>query len=251
MIGPPAGVSSSRGDSGEGPGLREDIAVKLLLVEDEPRVAEIVRRGLVEEGHQVDVCSSGRAALQQARDIDYDVIVLDWMLPDIDGLDILRQWRSGGLRTPVLMLTARGQVGERVAGLKVGADDYLVKPFDFAELLARLEALHRRSSGQIELRTAGDVKLDGRRRSLVRGDAEIALTPREYALCQEFFGHVGDVLSRSHLLGAVWGTNYDGDPNVLDVYVGYLRSKLARIAAAHTSIKAVRGVGFRLQVDGG
>jgi DNA-binding response OmpR family regulator len=224
--------------------------VKLLLVEDEPRVAEIVRRGLVEEGHQVDVCSGGRAALQQARDIDYDVIVLDWMLPDIDGLEVLRQWRGSGLRTPVLMLTARAQIGERVAGLKVGADDYLVKPFDFAELLARLEALHRRGSGQIELRTAGDVTLDGRRRALVCGEAEISLTPREYALCQEFFGHVGDVLSRSHLLAAVWGTNYEGDPNVLDVYIGYVRGKLTRIAARQAAIKAVRGVGFRLQVGG-
>ncbi len=230
---------------------RRGLAVKLLLVEDEPRVAEIVRRGLTEEGHQVDLCTAGRAATQQARDIDYDVIVLDWMLPDVDGLAVLRQWRESGLRTPVLMLTARGQVGERVAGLKAGADDYLVKPFDFSELLARLEALHRRGSGQIELRSAGDVQLDGRRRTLVCGDAHIALTPREYALCQEFFAHVGDVLSRSHLIAAVWGTNYDGDPNVLDVYVGYLRGKLARIASTRTGIKAVRGVGFRLQVDEG
>lgn len=231
-------------------------AVKLLLVEDEARVAEIVRRGLVEEGHQVDVCGNGRDALGQARDIDYDVIVLDWMLPGIDGLELLRQWRTGGLRTPVLMLTARGQVGERVAGLKVGADDYLVKPFDFAELLARIEALHRRGSGQIELRRAGDVHIDPRRRVLVREadggpPREASLTAREYALCQEFFGHVGDVLSRSHLLAAVWGTNYDGDPNVLDVYIGYLRAKLTRIGATAVALRNVRGVGFRLEAGGG
>jgi DNA-binding response OmpR family regulator len=229
--------------------------MKLLLVEDEDRVAEIVRRGLVEEGHQVDVCGNGRAALDQARDIDYDVIVLDWMLPGIDGLELLRQWRAGGLRTPVLMLTARGHIGERVTGLKSGADDYLVKPFDFAELVARIEALHRRGSGQIELRRAGDVHIDGRRRVLVRdaGDgatAEAPLTAREYALCQELFSHVGDVLSRSHLLAAVWGTNYEGDPNVLDVYIGYLRAKLARIASTRVTLRNLRGVGFRLEVGG-
>ncbi len=230
-------------------------AMKLLLVEDEDRVAEIVRRGLVEEGHQVDVCTNGRAALDQGRDIDYDVIVLDWMLPGIDGLELLRQWRGGGLRTPVLMLTARGQIGERVTGLKNGADDYLVKPFDFAELVARIEALHRRGSGQIELRRAGDVHIDGRRRVLVRdvADSPIAeapLTAREYALCQELFSHVGDVLSRSHLLAAVWGTNYEGEPNVLDVYVGYLRAKLTRVGSTQVTLRNLRGVGFRLEVGG-
>ncbi len=229
--------------------------MKLLLVEDEARVAEIVQRGLIEEGHQVDCCADGRDALAQARDIDYDVIVLDWMLPGLDGLELLRQWRSSGVRTPVLMLTARGHIGERVAGLKTGADDYLVKPFDFAELLARLEALHRRGSGQIELRRAGDVVIDGRRRVLACERAgstpvEAPLTAREYALCQEFFAHAGDVLSRSHLLSTVWGTNYDGDPNVLDVYIGYLRGKLGRIGAQGVALRNVRGVGFRLEVTG-
>ncbi|MCA9681347.1 MAG: response regulator transcription factor [Myxococcales bacterium] len=222
--------------------------MKLLIVEDEDRLAKVLVQGLREEGHQVDLCSAGEQALAQGRDIDYDAIILDWMLPDLDGVTVLRRWRDAGLRTPVLMLTARGSIGERVTGLKAGADDYLVKPFAFAELLARLEALHRRGAGQLELFRAGPVSVDGRRRVLVGPEAELNLTAREYALACELFAHVGEVLARSHLLGAVWGSNYEGDPNVLDVYIGYLRGKLGRVAGEAVAIKAVRGVGFRLQV---
>ena len=225
-----------------------DGAMKLLLVEDEASLARSLGQGLREEGHQVDLCVTGAQAARQARDIDYDVIVLDWMLPDTDGVTILRAWRDQGLRTPVLMLTARGSVGERVTGLRAGADDYLVKPFAFAELLARLEAIHRRESGQLELHRAGPVTVDGRRRVLAGPDGELGLTPREYALACELWSHVGEVVARRHLLEAVWGTHYDGDPNVLDVYVGYLRGKLARVAGDAVAIKAVRGVGFRLLV---
>ena len=222
--------------------------MQLLLVEDEDRLAKVLIQGLREEGHQVDLCTSGEQAYQQARNIDYDAIILDWMLPDLDGVSVLRRWRDAGVRTPVLMLTARGSVGERVTGLKAGADDYLVKPFAFAELLARLEALHRRGAGQLDLFRAGSVTVDGRRRVLVGPDGELGLTPREYTLACELFGHAGEVNSRSHLLNAVWGSNFEGDPNILDVYVGYLRGKLARVAGEAVEIKAVRGVGFRLVV---
>lgn len=220
--------------------------MKLLLVEDEASLARSLGQGLREEGHQVDLCTTGAQADRQARDIDYDAVVLDWMLPDTDGVTILRQWRDQGMRTPVLMLTARGTVGERVTGLRAGADDYLVKPFEFAELLARLEALHRRGSGQLELHRAGSVTVDGRRRVLAGPEGELGLTPREYALACELWSHAGEVVARSHLLDAVWGTGYTGDPNVLDVYVGYLRGKLARVAGEALAIKAVRGIGFRL-----
>lgn len=224
--------------------------MKLLLVEDEAKLAAVLGQGLREEGHQVDLCTTGAQAATQARDIDYDVIVLDWMLPDIDGVTVLRRWREQGLRTPVLMLTARGGIGERVTGLKAGADDYLVKPFAFAELLARLEALHRRGAGQLELHKAGPVQIDGRRRVIVGPLGELGLTPREYALASELFSHVGEVVARSHLLLAVWGSNFEGDPNVLDVYVGYLRGKLARVAGEAVQLKAVRGVGLRVVVGG-
>lgn len=223
--------------------------MQLLLVEDEDRLAKVLTQGLREEGHQVDLCTAGDQALEQARNIDYDAIILDWTLPGLDGVSVLRRWRDAGLRTPVMMLTARGSIGERVTGLKAGADDYLVKPFAFAELLARLEALHRRGSGQLELFRAGPASVDGRRRVLVGPEGELGLTPREYALACELFSHVGEVVARSHLLSAVWGSNFEGDPNVLDVYVGYLRGKLDRVAGTAVKIKAVRGVGFRLLPD--
>lgn len=221
--------------------------MRLLLVEDEERLASHLVRGLREEGHQIDRCSTVHDAREQVRNIDYDVVVLDWMLPDGDGLELLREWRRAGLHLPVLMLTARGTVKERVVGLRGGADDYLTKPFDFEEFLARIEALHRRAEHVLELRRAGDVTLDGRKRSLCRGEAEAQLTAREHALAAELFTHVGEVLSRSHLLRTVWGTHFEGDPNVLDVYIGYLRHKLTKLGAK-VEIRAVRGVGFRLVV---
>lgn len=222
--------------------------MKLLLVEDEARLAQVLAQGLSEEGHAVDHCADVASAQRQARDIDYDVIVLDWMLPDGDGVSLLRRWRDGGLRTPVLMLTARGSVGERVTGLKAGADDYLTKPFAFAELVARIEALHRRESGQLDTFRAGPAQIDGHRRTLSGPEGELGLTPREYELARELFGHAGDVSSRSHLLASVWGSHFDGDPNVLDVYIGYLRGKLSRVAGESVKIEAVRGIGFRLRV---
>lgn len=220
--------------------------MKILLVEDEEKLAQHLLRGLREEGHQVDWCANGRDARGQATDIDYDVVVLDWTLPDIDGLAVLRTWRREGMRTPVIMLTARGTVGERVSGLRTGADDYMVKPFDFEELVARLEALHRRSVGALDTYQTGAVRLDGKRRSIESGGAEIELTAREFALARELFSRSGEVLSRSSLLSAVWGSGFGGDPNILDVYVGYLRNKLAALGDTGVELRTVRGVGFRL-----
>jgi DNA-binding response OmpR family regulator len=223
--------------------------MKLLLVEDELRMAQLLTRGLGEEGHQVDVCATGDAALAQARHVPYDVIVLDWALPGLDGVSVLRAWRERGLRTPVLMLTARGTVGERVTGLRAGADDYLTKPFDFEELLARLEGLHRRGGDHGTEQRLGPVVLDPRRRVLVHAGREEPLTAREFGLISELAGHAGEVLSRTRLLSTVWGADFDGSPNVVDVYVGYLRGKLERLGAASVQIRSVRGVGYRLSLE--
>jgi DNA-binding response OmpR family regulator len=224
--------------------------MKILLVEDEERLSRALVRGLSEEGHTVDLCAYGNDALSQGAALGYDVVILDWMLPDLDGVSVLRAWRAAGLRTPVLMLTARGTVPERVQGLRAGADDYLTKPFDFEELLARLEALHRRADGSNAALTAGDVTLDPRRRALRRGEREVSLTAREFALASEFFAHAGEVLTRSELLDRVWGARFDGEPNVVDVYVGYLRRKLADLDAQGLTVRTVRGVGYRLESAG-
>jgi two-component system, OmpR family, response regulator len=224
--------------------------MKLLLVEDEEKMARLLQRGLTEAGHQVDICQRGEDALEQARQIPYDAVLLDWNLPDLDGLAVLRRWREQGLRTPVLMLTARGTVGEKVMGLRAGADDYMVKPFAFEELLARLEALHRRGDAQGVAQLVGPLVLDTRRRVLRLGEREQPLTSREFALFSELASHVGEVLPRSTLLSHVWGDNFDGPPNIVDVYVGYLRAKLKKLETQALSIQAVRGVGFRLVVEG-
>ncbi len=224
--------------------------MKILLVEDEERLSRALVRGLSEEGHTVDLCAHGNDALSQGAALGYDVVILDWMLPDLDGVSVLRAWRAAGLRTPVLMLTARGTVPERVQGLRAGADDYLTKPFDFEELLARIEALHRRAEGSHAALAVGDVTLDPRRRALRRGEREVSLTAREFALAAEFFAHAGDVLTRSELLDRVWGARFDGEPNVVDVYVGYLRRKLADLDAQGLSVRTVRGVGYRLESAG-
>ena len=220
--------------------------MRILAVEDDERLVVLLQRGLREEGHVVDACGTCADALGQAQTIAYDVILLDWMLPDGDGLSLLRAWRDRGVETPVLMLTARGAVGERVLGLRSGADDYLVKPFDFAELLARIEVLGRRRGGESGQLRVGNVVLDGRRRVVIAGTQEVALTAREFALCSLLFRRVGEVLTRSELLASVWGPSFDGEPNVLDVYVGYVRAKLAQLGAEAPTIRAQRGVGYRL-----
>jgi DNA-binding response OmpR family regulator len=170
------------------------------------------------------------------------------MLPDVDGLTVLRRLREAGRRTPVLMLTARGTVGERVAGLRTGADDYLVKPFDFEELLARLEALTRRTQGQGQ-RRLGPVTLDLHRRALVHGAREEALTAREFQVLALLADRGGDVVTRAELLANVWGPSFDGEPNVVDVYIGYVRAKLRAAGAEGVTIRNVRSVGYKLVLE--
>ena len=220
--------------------------MKLLLVEDEPKMARMLQRGLAEEGHSVDACATGEDAYARATDVAYDVVLLDWSLPDTDGITLLKRWRDAGLSTPVMMLTARGSTGEKVTGLKAGADDYLVKPFDFDELLARLTALARRGTAAHGAPKFKSVELDTRRRLFRRADKEAELTAREFTLAQEFFAHPNDVLSRTRLISAVWGTDFEGNPNVVDVYVGYLRAKLEGVGATEVELAAVRGIGYRL-----
>ncbi len=221
--------------------------MRFLVVEDEPKMARLLQRGLTEEGHQTDVCATGDEALTQAMNVPYDVVVLDWGLPGMDGVSVLREWRQRGLRVPVLLLTARGSTGEKVTGLRAGADDYLVKPFDFDELLARLEALGRRAEGAAS-DTLGDVTLDGKRRALRCGDVEVPLTAREYALLCELRALGGDTATRARLLQKVWGGDFEGTGNVVDVYVGYLRARLKQAGATRVRIEAVRGAGYRLVV---
>jgi len=237
--------------------------MRVLLVEDEEKLAKILVRGLREEGHVVDHATHGRDARARMSTLNYDVIVLDWMLADDDGLSVLAALRREGNNTPVLMVTARASTKEKVLGLRSGADDYLAKPFDFEELLARMEALHRRSAGSALERAVGDLVLDARKRCLyVRKDRvhgvdapdEVSLTAREFALAVHLFDHVDEVCTRASLLTSVWGHGFDGDPNILDVYVGYLRTKLARFDKAVyvvPMIRAVRGVGLQLRLEDG
>lgn len=220
--------------------------MKILLVEDDKTTSKAVATGLREEGHVVDVCARCDDAERQAVLAGYDVLLLDWGLPDGDGLSLLRALREKGLRTPVIMLTARNTVGERVLGIRGGADDYLGKPFDFEELLARIEAVARRAQGQLEQANCAGVVLDGSRRALRFEGREVGLTPREFALAAELFRHRGEILSRFKLISAVWGTDFDGDPSVLDVYLGYLRQKLVDLAGERVQVRNIRGHGYRL-----
>jgi two-component system, OmpR family, response regulator len=221
------------------------------VVEDELKMAALIRRGLVEEGYAADVARTGEDAIDMARSTPYDTIVLDVMLPGLGGFEVCRGLRASGVWTPILMLTARDGVEDRVAGLDAGADDYLIKPFSFAELLARLRALARR--GQAERPTvlvAGSLRLDPATRQVWRGDAGIELTAKEFALLETFLRRPGEALSRLDLLEHAWDYAYENRSNVVDVYVGYLRAKIDR-PFGRRSIETVRGVGYRLRDDGG
>jgi two-component system OmpR family response regulator len=225
--------------------------MRVLIVEDEVKMAGLIRRGLREEGLSADVAIKGEDALWMTGATDYDAIVLDVMLPGIDGFETCRRLRADGVWSPVLMLTARDAVEDRVAGLDGGADDYLAKPFSFAELLARLRALARRGPvGQPPVLEAGDLRLDPAARRAWRGDSEIDLTAKEFALLETFMRRPGDVLSRFHLLEHAWDYDYENRSNVVDVYVRYLRDKVDRPFDVH-SIETVRGAGYRLRSDGG
>ena len=220
--------------------------MRILVVEDEPKMAALVRRGLIEEGHAADVAGRGEDAVWMAEAHAYDAIVLDVMLPGMSGYDACRRLRSAGVWTPVLMLTARDAVEDRVAGLDAGADDYLTKPFSLAELFARLRALIRR--GDVERPTelvVGDLRLDPASRRVWRGDTEVPLSPKEFALLETFMRRPGQVLSRLHLLEHAWDFAYENRSNVVDVYMRYLREKLDR-PFARNSLETVRGAGYRL-----
>ena len=225
--------------------------MRALVVEDEPKMAALLRRGLVEDGYAADVAGTGEEALRMARAIPYDAIVLDVMLPGLGGFDVCRQLRSSGVWSPVLLLTARDGVDDRVVGLDAGADDYLIKPFSFAELLARLRALTRR--GLSERRTVlevGSLRLDPATRQVWRKDVQLELSAKEFALLETFMRRPGHVLSRIDLLDHAWDYGYESRSNVVDVYVGYLRAKIDRPFGLR-SIETVRNAGYRLRSDGG
>ena len=225
--------------------------MRVLVVEDEIKMASLIRRGLRSEGLAADVAIKGEDALWMAASTSYDAIVLDVMLPGIDGFETCRRLRESGIWAPVLMLTARDAVDDRVAGLDGGADDYLTKPFSFAELLARLRALARR--GPVErppVLEAGDLRLDPAGRRVWRGHAELALSAREFALLETLMRHPGQVLDRLQLLDHVWDGEYENRSNVIDVYIRYLREKVDRPFGVE-SIETVRGAGYRLRADGG
>jgi DNA-binding response OmpR family regulator len=227
--------------------------MRILLVEDDPRIADFVRRGLKAEGYAVEVALSGREALPLGTEGQFQAIILDLGLPDIHGREVCEQWRTNGIDTPILMLTARDTVQDKVTGLRSGADDYLTKPFAFEELLARIEALMRRQGGEMrsaeskELRIA-DLVMDRETHDVRRGDALIDLTAKEFALLECFLRMPGKVLSRTRILEQVWGYSADPMTNVVDVYIRQLRRK---IDDGHEVklFKTVRGFGYKLEAS--
>jgi heavy metal response regulator len=223
--------------------------MRILVVEDERKVASFIRQGLEEEGHAVEVARDGAEALDLLGGPPYDLIVLDVMLPRRDGFAVVRDLRGRGIATPVLMLTARDAVADKVTGLDLGADDYLTKPFAFAEFLARVRALLRRGSGEHPpvLRIA-DLALDPATRGVTRGERRIELTSREYALLEYFMRHTGRVLTRPMIAEHVWGIDFDHESNVIDVYVGYLRKKVDQDEEPRL-LHTVRGAGYVMKAE--
>jgi two-component system, OmpR family, response regulator len=221
--------------------------MRVLIVEDHPKMAALIRRGLRKEGMASDVASEGEDALWRAAATEYDAIILDVMLPGIDGFEVCRRLREEGIWAPVLMLTARDGVRDRVKGLDQGADDYLTKPFSYAELLARLRALIRRGAVErpSELRV-GELRLDPARRQVWRGEAEIRLSTKEFSLLETFMRRPGEVLTRFQLLEHAWDYEYENRSNVVDSYIRLLRRKIDRPFGSDT-IETVRGAGYRLR----
>lgn len=220
--------------------------MRILVVEDEAGVADFVRQGLTEGGYAVDIASDGADGLEYGLSFEYDAIVLDIMLPKMNGLDVLRELRDKRVRAPVLLLTALDGVDDRVRGLDVGADDYLVKPFAFPELLARIRALLRRPPLQSgNLLSMSDLEMDTVQREVRRGDKRIELSPREFALLELLLRHPNQVLTRTQIVEHVWNVDFYTETNVVDVYIGYLRRKIDR-GFACPLIHTVRGVGYRL-----
>ena len=223
--------------------------MRILIVEDEAGVAGFVKQGLTEAGYVVDVARDGADGLEYALASEYDVIVLDIMLPKMNGLDVLHEIRNRHVKAPVLLLTARDGLDDRVRGLDRGADDYLVKPFAFPELLARIRALLRRPPLQSgNLLGMNDLEMDIVQHEVRRAGKRIELSPREFALLEMLFRHPNQVLTRTQIIEHVWTFNFFSDTNVVDVYVGYLRRKIDRDSATPL-IHTVRGVGYRLSED--
>lgn len=223
--------------------------MRILIVEDEPKMAKLVKRGLEEEGYAVDVSADGVDGLHMASENEYDAVVLDVMLPELDGIEVCQQMRERGRWAPVLMLTARDAISDRVRGLDAGADDYLVKPFSFAELVARLRALLRRGpTERPNVLVVGPLSMDPATRRVERSGDQVALSPKEHALLEYFMRHPGEVLSRTRILEHVWDFNYDGRSNVVDVYVNYLRRKID-MPYGTGIIRTVRGAGYVLDGD--
>ena len=222
--------------------------MRVLVVEDEARMAGLLKRALQEEGHAVDVAADGQEGLWLATENAYGAIVLDVMLPGLDGFGVCRRLRESGSWVPVLMLTARDAVRDRVQGLDAGADDYLVKPFSLLELAARLRALARRDDRfRPVILAEGDLRLDPAAKRAWRAETELHLSPKEFALLEFFLRHAGRVLTRSQIIEVVWDFAYDGGSNVVDQYVNYLRRKIGR-----DDIETIRGMGYRLRhAEGG
>jgi two-component system OmpR family response regulator len=221
--------------------------MRALVVEDHPKLASLIRRGLVEEGYAVDLAPDGLEALVRAGATAYDVIVLDVMLPGIDGFEVVRRLRDQTVQSPVLLLTARDGEDDRVTGLDLGADDYLTKPFSFDELLARLRALTRRGPlERLPVLKVGALTLDPRRRRAWHGENELELSPKEFSLLETFMRRPGEALTRFDLLESAWDIAYENRSNVVDVYVRYLREKIDRRFGV-TVIETVRGTGYRLR----
>ena len=223
--------------------------MRLLVVEDDAKLASALQRGLQREGYAVDLSHTGDEALVQADVYDYDAVVLDVMLPGRDGFSVCRALRQKERWSPVLMLTARDDVSDRIRGLDAGADDYLVKPFDFGELLARLRALIRRGpTERPSVLEIGDLHVDPASRVVTRGGEQVELTAREFAVLEFLARHAGEVVSRTRLIEHVWDENYGGSTNVVDVYGGYLRKKLERSSGPRL-IRTILGVGFMLETE--
>jgi two-component system, OmpR family, response regulator len=223
-----------------------DESVRILVVEDEPKMARLLHRGLTERGEVVHLAATGESAVDVADSEHFDMVLLDVMLPGIDGFEVCRRLRELGVWAPVLMLTARDAVDDRVRGLDAGADDYLAKPFAFDELLARIRALVRRSADERPaVLVVGDLSLDPATRRVTRGGREIDLSRRELSLLETFMRRPGQVFTREQLIDRVWDVAYENRSNVVDVYVRYLREKIDRPFGVHT-LETVRGAGYRL-----
>lgn len=225
--------------------------MRVLVVEDDPGVAETVRRTIVAQGWTVQSASNGIDGLHEATESDYDVVILDIMMPGLNGYEVVRQLRARGIWTPVLMLTAKDGDYDQADAFDLGADDYLVKPFSVVVLVARLRALARRGGPRRPtVLSAGDLTLDPAAHRCHRGEIEIDLTPKEFAMLEYLMEHAGTAVSKPDILSEVWDPHYRGDVNVVEVYAGYLRKRID-IPFGRKAIETVRGVGYRLDVDGG